>query len=179
MRTEGTVEEEQTRRERPGRTGFRTRFDRRCVLVGPGRHPSGLTTACLTRDTFAYPSLLLSRLQIMRMPHGRYPCSEETHQSPTNAPQTEQQERDHQTPSRQGRTVHHKVARIAGDEAHQEGNQVEDGSCKSACQEAEPSTDGNSANDPRDAQRDFSKGAEKPRGISVESRSFCEILMKC
>src|SRR6266849_2137570 len=86
----------------------------------------------------------------MRMSHGRYPCSEQTHQSPTNAPQTEQQERDHQTPSRQGRTVHHKVARIAGDEAHQEGNQVEDGSCKSACQEAEPSTDGYSANDQTD-----------------------------
>jgi EmrB/QacA subfamily drug resistance transporter len=32
---------------------------------------------------------------------------------------------------------------------------------------------------PRGAQRDFSKGAEKPKGISVESRSFCDILMKC
>src|SRR6266567_6957751 len=115
----------------------------------------------------------------MRMSHGHYPCSEKTHESPTNAPETEQQERDHETPGRHGRPVHYEVAWIAGDEAHQEGNQVEDGACKSACQEAEPSTDGNSANDPRDAQRDFSKGAEKPRGISVESRSFCEILMKC
>src|SRR2546421_10916538 len=97
----------------------------------------------------------------MRMSHGHYPCSEETHESPANAPQTEQQERDHETPSRQGRTVHREVAWIAGDQAYQEGNQVEDGSCESACQEAEPATDSYSANDPTDkkanqqAQRDI------------------------
>src|SRR6266567_5424375 len=132
------------------RPGFRTRLDRRFALVGAGRNLSGLKAAWLTQDTFAWTSPLLSRPHIMRMSHGHYPCSEETHESPTNAPQTEQQERDHQTPSRQGRPVHHKVARIAGDEAHQEGHQVEDGSCKSACQEAEPSTDGYSANDQTD-----------------------------
>src|SRR5947209_6553211 len=83
----------------------------------------------------------------MRMSHGRYPCSEQAHQSPANAPQTKQQESEYETPSRQGRTVHYKVAWITRDESHQEGNQVEDGSCKSACQEAEPTTDGNPAND--------------------------------
>lgn len=58
----------------------------------------------------------------MRMSQGHYPCPEQAHQSPTHAPQTEQQERDHQAPSRQDRPVYHKVAWIAGDEAHQEGN---------------------------------------------------------
>ena len=86
----------------------------------------------------------------MRMSYGRYPCSEQAHKSPTNAPQAEQQERDYETPSRQGRTVHHKVAWVAGDEAHQEGNQVEDGTCQNSCQEAESATDGNSANDETD-----------------------------
>src|SRR5690242_4494718 len=96
---------------------------------------------------FANTSRLLSETDIMGMSHGRYPCSEETHQSSANAPQTEQQERDHETPGRQGHTVHCEVAWIAGDEAHQESNQVEDSSCKCACQEAEPAADGNSAND--------------------------------
>src|SRR5438309_2320729 len=69
----------------------------------------------------------------MRMSHGHYPCSEKTHESPTNAPQTEQQE----------------------------SNQGEDGSSKRACQEAESATDGDSANDQTDskaneqAQRDI------------------------
>jgi hypothetical protein len=93
-------------------------------------------------------NLLLSKPQIMRMSHGRYPCPEQAHQSPTNAPETEQQERDHETPSRHGRTVHYEIAWIAGDEAHQEGHQVENGSCKRTRQETEPTTDGDSAYNP-------------------------------
>src|SRR5579859_5277970 len=44
-------------------------------------------------------SLALSESRIIRMSHGRYPCSQQTHESPTNAPETEQQQRDHEAPS--------------------------------------------------------------------------------
>src|SRR5260370_10493167 len=122
----------------------------------------------------------------MRMSHGHYQCPEQAHQSPTHAPQTEQQERDQQTPSRHGRPIHCEVAWIAGDEAHQEGKQVEDGACKSACQEAEPTTDGNSANDQTDkkANEQAQYDSEKYQSCQGKSRLdgqliHCNLLADC
>src|SRR5260221_4162004 len=117
-------------------------------------------------------SVLLSEPQIMRMSHGHYPRPEQAHQSPSNAPETEQQERDRQPPSRHGRPIDGEVAWIAGDEAHQEGHQGEDGACKSACQEAEPTTDGNSANDQTDnkANEQAQYDSEKYQSCQGKSR---------
>src|ERR1700736_1580595 len=81
---------------------------------------------------------LLSQLQVLRVSHGRNPCSEQAYESPAHAPETEQQKRNHETSGRHSRPVGCKVAWIAGDEAHQEGDEEEDGPCKRACQEAEP-----------------------------------------
>ena len=81
----------------------------------------------------------------MRMSYGRNPGSEQAHEPPANAPQTEQQEGDHQAPSRDGRPVHREIAWIAGDEAHEKEAQREDGSCQRACQKAKAATDGDSA----------------------------------
>jgi hypothetical protein len=83
----------------------------------------------------------------MRMSHGRYPCSEQADESSANTPEAEKQEGDHETPSCHRRSVSYEVARIAGDEAHKEEDQGEDGSCQSACQETKPATDGDAAND--------------------------------
>ena len=107
-------------------------------------------SACLIGDTFASMSLVLSGPQIMRMSHGHYPCSEEADETPTQAYQTEKQERENEAPSRQDCPTHRKVAWVARDEAHQEGNEGEDSSCENACHEAEPTPDGDSANDNTD-----------------------------
>jgi len=50
-----------------------------------------------------------------------YPCSEQAYESSTHTPETEQQERNHQTPSRHSRPVYDKISRITGNVAHQEG----------------------------------------------------------
>src|SRR5579859_4855877 len=79
--------------------------------------------------------------------HRHYPCSKQTEESPTQAPETEQQERDDETLRRHGCSVDDQVAWIAGEEARQKGEQRIDGTCKSPCQEAEPTTDGYPPND--------------------------------
>src|SRR6266849_11025378 len=94
------------------------------------------------------------------MSHGHYPCSEQAHESPAYAPETEQQERNYEAPGRHSRPVHREVAWIAGDEAHQEGDEGEDGSCKRACQEAEPATDGDSADDQTENKADEQRERE-------------------
>lgn len=83
----------------------------------------------------------------MRMPHRRYPCSKQAHQSPTHTPETEQQERGQETPSRYGRSVHCKIAWIGGDQAYEEHDQGKDGSGQRSGQKAESATDGNFPND--------------------------------
>src|SRR5579859_4125882 len=99
------------------------------------------------------------------MSHGYYPCAEQAHEPPAYTPQTEQQERNHETPGRHGRPVHREVAWITGDEVHQEGNEGEDGSCQRACHEAEPATDGNSADDHTENK------ANEQREREIEQRS--------
>lgn len=86
----------------------------------------------------------------MRMSYSGYPCSEQAHQSPTYAPETQKQERDHEAATCRGWPIHCEVAWIAGNEIHAESDQEEDGSRQRTCQETEPSPDGDSADDQTD-----------------------------
>ena len=90
------------------------------MLIAPASLlKAGAVSGFAMRGAFAYGAFpLLSESHVMRMSHGRYPRSEQAYESPTNAPETEQQERDHETPGRHGRPVHYEVAWIAGDEAY-------------------------------------------------------------
>src|SRR5579883_2074946 len=141
-------------------------FDMRCVCI--------------------HVSLLLFEPQIVRMSRGRYPCTEQTHEPPTNTPETEQQQRDHQTPSRSGRPVYYEVAWIAGDETHQKGDEVENGSCKRACQEAEPASDSYSAHDQTDNKANEQADCEIEEFQSCQGKSrldgqriHCNLLAGC
>lgn len=98
--------------------------------------------------------LRLSVAQVMRMSHGGYPRSEQAYQSPTHAPETQKQKGDHEAAARRGWPVHCEVAWIAGNEIHAESDQEKDGSRQRACQEAEPSPNGDSANDQTDEKGD-------------------------
>ena len=77
--------------------------------------------------------------------HGRYPHSEQAHKSPTNAPKTKQQERDHEMCRRHGNSVRSKVAWITREETHQEGDEIIGTSCTHSCQKAKSTADSYSA----------------------------------
>jgi hypothetical protein len=54
------------------------------------------------------------------MSHSGYSCPEQTHESPTHALETEQQERDDKRDRRHGSLVRDQVAWIPGEESHSE-----------------------------------------------------------
>jgi hypothetical protein len=79
------------------------------------------------------------------MSHGGYPCPQQAHESPTQAPETEQEERDDKRDRRHGSRVRDQVAWIPRQEAHQEGDEIVGRSSTHSCQKAKPTADSDPA----------------------------------
>src|SRR5690349_11387287 len=93
------------------------------------------------------------------MLYGRYPGSQQAHQPPSQAPKTQQQGGQDETPCRHHRPIVCKVPWITGNQANEEGQEEENCSGKCPSQEAESKTDGDSAYDQTNHQ-----GTEQTRG---------------